>query len=290
MITMKELSAIQSMTGFGSAEGELLSVEIRSVNHRYFDVYFRMPHFVNKFEIELRKRLKDVFSRGRFEVNIAVFPGKMGGIRVNEELIAGIVKSLEEVKEKFSLKGDVSLDLLAGFKDVLATDNSSLDESELTRTFDEAVSRLYEMRVAEGSYTEKDLSEMLESVKGYVHDIISESGDLKDKLRQRFFKKFNDLLENNGIDENRLVQEVSVLVERADISEELARLQSHIKQFKEIMDGGGTVGRKLDFLLQEFFREANTIAAKTSEYDVVSTIVDLKNEIEKLREQVQNIQ
>lgn len=283
-------SVLQSMTGFGSAESELFSVEIRSVNHRYFDAYFRMPNSMNRFEIDLRKRLKDVFSRGRLEVNITVSQEKTGEIRLNEELIAGIIKSLVDVKEKFVLKGDVTLDLLAGFKDVLIIDNVSLNERELTKTFNEAVSRLYEMRVTEGSYIKKDLFDMLEAVKEYVQNIVGESGNLKEKMKEKFLKKFNDLLENNSIDENRLVQEAYLLVDRADISEELTRLQSHIKQFREIIDGGGTIGRKLDFLLQEFFREANTIAAKTSEYDIISIIVDLKNEIEKLREQVQNIQ
>jgi uncharacterized protein (TIGR00255 family) len=123
-----------------------------------------------------------------------------------------------------------------------------------------------------------------------TRSIINESEGLQEKLRQRFIKKFNELVNNSSVDEGRLVQEASILVERADLSEELARLQSHIKQFTEIVAGGGPIGRKLDFLLQEFFREANTIASKTSEYSIVSVIVDMKNEIEKLREQVQNIQ
>ncbi|GBE33063.1 hypothetical protein BMS3Bbin05_01998 [bacterium BMS3Bbin05] len=284
------MSEIQSMTGFGGAENGVFSVEVRSVNHRYFDVIFRMPYFINRYEIELRKRLKDVFSRGRFEVNISVSPEKVSDIRVNEKLVAGIIESLKEIKKKFSVKGEIELALLTGFRDIVITENSSFDDDVLIQVFDQAVSRLYEMRVSEGSYIKGDLSEILKKIEIYVNDISNRSEGIIEKLRQRFTDRFNDLISNNPLDENRLLQEVLIMAERADISEELTRLKSHIKQFETIISTGGVIGRKLDFLLQEFLREANTIASKTSEYDIVSTIIDLKNEIEKLREQVQNIQ
>ncbi len=287
---MTEQAEMQSMTGFGNAEEGSFTVEIRSVNHRYFDVFFRTPNFINKYEIELKKRLKGFFSRGRFEITISVSPDKINEIKVNDTLVADIIKALDDIKENFSVKGEVTLDILTGFKDILVTDNASFDEQSLIETFDKAVTKLYEMRVSEGGYIKSELMGMLNTVEEYVRSIINESEGLQEKLRQRFIKKFKELVNNSSVDEGRLVQEASILVERADISEELARLQSHIKQFTEIVAGGGPIGRKLDFLLQEFFREANTIASKTSEYSIVSVIVDMKNEIEKLREQVQNIQ
>ena len=280
---------MQSMTGFGSDEEGAFSVEIRSVNHRYFDVFFRTPNFMKKYEIELKKRLKGLFSRGRFEVTISVSPEKINEIKVNDTLIADIIKALDDIKANFSVKGEVTLDLLTGFKDILVTNNASFDEQSLIETFDKAVTELCEMRVSEGGYIKSELMGMLNTVEEYVRSIINESEGLQEKLRQRFIKKFKELVNNSSLDEGRLIQEASILVERADISEELARLQSHIKQFTGIVAGGGPIGRKLDFLLQEFFREANTIASKTSEYSIVSVIIDMKNEIEKLREQVQNI-
>lgn len=281
---------IQSMTGFGSAEEGPFTIEIRSVNHRYFDVFFRTPNFINKYEIELKKRLKGYFSRGRIEVTISVSSEKMNEIKVNETLITDIIRALDTIKESFSVKGDVTLELLTGFKDILVTDNTAFDEQNLFTTFDGAIKKLYEMRVSEGGNIKSELMEMLKTVENYVRSIINASDGIQEKLRQRFIKKFKELVDNSSVDEGRLVQEASLLVERADISEEVARLQSHIKQFTEIVSGGGSIGRRLDFLLQEFFREANTIASKTSEYGIISVIVDMKNEIEKLREQVQNIQ
>jgi uncharacterized protein (TIGR00255 family) len=287
---LTDKAEMQSMTGFGSAGEGPFTVEIRSVNHRYFDVFFRTPNFINKYEIELKRRLKKNFSRGRFEVTVSVSPEKINEIKINDALIADIIRALDAIKENFSVKGDITLDLLTGFKDILVTDNASFDEQSLFITFDGAIKKLYDMRVSEGKYIKSELMEMLKTVEEYIRSIIDKSDGIQDKLRQRFIRKFMDLVDNSSVDEGRLVQEASLLAERADISEEVARLQSHIKQFTEIVSGGGPVGRKLDFLLQEFFREANTIASKTSEYGIISVIVDMKNEIERLREQVQNIQ
>jgi len=281
---------LQSMTGFGSAEHDLFTVEIRSVNHRYLDAFFRMPHYLNKYEIELRKRLKERFARGRFEVNISVSPEKGSDIRINDAFVAGLLEALSEIKERYAVEGSVTLDLLAGFRDILVTEEPPVDDDALLKVFDEAVERLGRMREAEGDNIRKNLLEMLGTVEGHVEHIVGESAGLVTRMRDRLAKRLKDLADTAQMDEGRVMQEVAMLAERADISEELDRLKSHIKQFREIIARGGVVGRKLDFLLQEFFREANTIASKTSEHDIVSTVIDMKNEIEKLREQVQNIQ
>lgn len=281
---------MQSMTGFGGAETGMFSVEIRSVNHRFFDVYFRMPSMLNRFEVALRRRLKKVFSRGRLEVNIAVKPEKEGGITINDGVAAGVIRSLNEVKERFSLEGEMTIDLLAAFKDILITDAYDFDDKELFETFDKAVSLLKEMRVSEGAGIKKELSEIVSKVDDYIGFIVKETDDLNEKLRLRVIKRFRELFNDAAVDEYRLIQEASILAEKADITEEIKRLQSHVGQFRNIIGEGEVVGKKLDFLLQEFMREANTIASKTSEYEIISTVVDMKNEIEKLRELVQNIQ
>ncbi len=280
----------QSMTGFGAAQNEIMSIEIRSVNHRYFDVFFRAPGYLNKLEVELKKRLKEFFSRGRFEISISVNAEKISELAVNDELVSGIVRAFEHIKDKYSISGDISLELLSGYKDILISDNVEFEDEQVFDVFDDAVKRLTDMRIAEGKNIKDKLDEMLGNVRTAVNMISDKSAGISEKLRERYLAKMDDLIKRNIADESRLIQEASVIAERSDISEEIARLESHIKQFSEIMGSGGPVGRKLDFLLQEFFREANTIAAKTSELKVVSIVVDLKNEIEKLREQVQNIQ
>ena len=287
---MQNSHELQSMTGFGSAENEMFSVEIRSVNHRFFDVYFRTPQFLNRYEIELKKRLKESFARGRFDVNISMNPEKENIMRVNNELVSGMIDALSEIKERFSLKGDITVDVLAGFKDVFISDTAVFEDSELFESFDRALVELREMRTKEGLNIKKELKHIAETVEGHLKKIIRESDGLNERLRKKFLKRIHQLIDESGLDESRLVQEVAILAERADISEEIARLQSHIKQFHEILEEGGLIGRKLDFLLQEFFRETNTIASKTSEYNIVATVLDMKTEIERLREQVQNVQ
>lgn len=280
----------QSMTGFGSGENNLFSVEIRSVNHRYMETYFRMPYVLNRHEVQLKKMIKEKFSRGRFDIAVQINPESASIVKVNTGLIGGIVKSLRDVKQEFSLSGEVTLDTVAGFKDVFINETAEIDEKELMNVFQTALSRLNDMRVAEGTNIKSDLFLLLQDVERAIEKIERQSEGIHEKIRNRVIERFHALLSDQAVDEGRLIQEASMMADRADITEEIMRLKSHIRQFRLILDNGGTIGKKLDFLLQEFSREANTIASKTSECGIVADIVDMKNDIEKLREQVQNVQ
>jgi len=278
------------MTGFGSGENNLFSVEIRSVNHRYMETYFRMPYVLNRHEVQLKKMIKEKFSRGRFDIAVQINPESASIVKVNTGLIGGIVKSLRDVKQEFSLSGEVTLDTVAGFKDVFINETAEIDEKELMNVFQTALSRLNDMRVAEGTNIKSDLFLLLQDVERAIEKIERQSEGIHEKIRNRVIERFHALLSDQAVDEGRLIQEASMMADRADITEEIMRLKSHIRQFRLILDNGGTIGKKLDFLLQEFSREANTIASKTSECGIVADIVDMKNDIEKLREQVQNVQ
>lgn len=280
----------QSMTGFGSGENDLFSIEIRSVNHRYMETYFRMPYVLNRHEVELKKMIKESFSRGRFDINIQINPESTSSVRVNTGLVGGLVSALDELRQEFSLSGEVTLDTIAGFKDVFISEATEIDEQELADVFRTALSRLADMRVAEGMNIKADLLLLLQEVELTLETIDRESHGIHEKIRNRVVERFHDLLSDHSVDEGRLIQEASIMADRADITEEIMRLRSHIQQFRSILESGGTIGRKLDFLLQEFSREANTIASKTSECGIIADIVDMKNDVEKLREQVQNIQ
>jgi len=280
----------QSMTGFGSGENDLFSVEIRSVNHRYMETYFRMPYVLNRHEVQLKKMIKEKFSRGRFDIAVQINPESASIVKVNTGLIGGLVKSLNDVKQEFSLGGEVTLDTVAGFKDVFINETAEIDEKELKNVFQTALSRLNDMRVAEGTNIKSDLLLLLQDVERAIEKIERQSEGIHEKIRNRVIERFHALLSDHAVDEGRLIQEASMMADRADITEEIMRLKSHIRQFRSILDNGGTIGKKLDFLLQEFSREANTIASKTSECGIIADIVDMKNDIEKLREQVQNVQ
>lgn len=281
---------IQSMTGFGSAENDMFSVEVRSVNHRYMETYFRMSYVLNRYEVDLKKKLKDLFSRGRFDIAIQINPESGSMVRVNPGLVEGIVNALNKVKLKHSLAGEVTLDTIAGFRDVFVNETAEIEEQYLIDVFRTALLRLKDMRLAEGDTIGADLLLLLGRVETSLEKIERESDGIHEKIRQRVIERFHSLFSDQSVDESRLIQEASLLADKADITEELMRLRSHVQQFRSILDTGGTIGRKLDFLLQEFSREANTIASKTSECGIIADVVEMKNEIEKLREQVQNLQ
>lgn len=281
---------MQSMTGFGSAENGMFSVEVRSVNHRYLETYFRMPYVLNRYEVELKKRIKGLFSRGRFDIAVQISPESGMEVRVNSGLVEAIVNALGSMKQRYSIAGEITLDTIAGFRDVFSTETAEVKEQDVMDVFEKALVLLRDMRLAEGDTIHADLLLLLGNVETLLCKIEKETEGIHEKIRQRVIERFRSLFSDQSVDEARLIQEASILADKADITEELMRLRSHIQQFRSILDAGDTIGRKLDFLLQEFSREANTVASKTSECGIIADVVEMKNEIEKLREQVQNIQ
>ncbi len=281
---------IQSMTGFGSCEKGSFKVEIRSLNHRFLDVSLRIPQNLIRHELPLRTLIRERFSRGRFDVLISSANGKNVAIKVNMDLAKGIYDSLRKVRDELSLTGDIGIDTIAEFRDVIVTTEDECDTGPLYEAFKEALNRLEEMRRGEGRAIREDLVSRMEHFRRMKDEIASLRPAVVSECIEKFRERLRSLFGDLRYDESRLLQEAALLAEKTDISEEITRLGSHIGQLEKILSDGDTIGRKVEFLLQEFNREVNTVASKTDDSRISGITVEMKAELEKMREQVQNIQ
>jgi uncharacterized protein (TIGR00255 family) len=281
---------IQSMTGFGSATNNSFTVEIRSLNHRYLDMSIKMPPYMSQYEIPLRNILKGKFQRGRFDVSITINSDKGAQLKVNREIAKNIYTALLDLQRDLSIPGEISIETVAGYREILMEDEPAYDINELYAAFHEAAANIEGMRIQEGNLL---LQEMLDRL-DLLHEMSTKirplaSGEVA-KWREKFTERLRFILEPEVTDNSRVLQEAAIMAEKLDISEELSRIESHIKQFRDILSSDTAIGKKLDFLLQEIGREVNTLAYKSCDYAISQLVVDMKTEIEKVREQVQNIQ
>lgn len=281
---------VQSMTGFGSAEKNGYRVEIRSLNHRFLDVYFKSPGFLNQYEIDLRNAIKDRFSRGKFDVNIITSEQVDSDLAVNAEFARKIYAAFRKVQEDLSIPGQIDINMLTNFRDLIVESVPLSDETLLKEVFGEALERLSEMRIKEGEALASELFRMVEALRKMNARVTSLSGQIISDINIRFHERLKTLLNGQEVDENRILQESAVFAAKMDIAEEIARIESHLKQFATILTNGDIIGRKLDFILQELNREINTIGSKSADYGISSLVVDMKTEIEKMKEQIQNMQ
>ncbi|NOY38977.1 MAG: YicC family protein [Nitrospirae bacterium] len=281
---------IQSMTGFGQAEEKGVRVEVRSVNHRYLDPRFRIPVFINPYEITLRNMIKERFARGRFDVTIALTDKADVNLSINRGLAGNLFQALRELQKDLGLKEGPSLDHLFWFRDILFREEPGYNPEDVIRVFETALDRLAGMRQSEGEHLVKDILTMVVALESHLEAVRAEVEGVLEKTYERIRARISELAKETAIDDTRLLQEAAFLAEKADISEEITRIQSHISQVRKIISEGGTIGRKLDFLLQELLREINTIGSKSSEYRVSDLVIQMKTEIEKIKEQVQNLQ
>ncbi|MEW6416886.1 MAG: YicC/YloC family endoribonuclease [Nitrospirota bacterium] len=280
---------VQSMTGFGSAENNGFRVEIRSVNHRFIDTAIKMPPYMSQYEIPLRNILKGRFHRGRFDVSISTNDHKATQLRINKELARNICAALQDLQIELSIPGEINIETLAGYRELLIEEEPKYDIDALYAAFHEAVSNLEEMRIREGKLISEDLHKRIELLNAMNNKIKSLAPHEIIKWREKFTERLRLILEAD-VDSNRITQEAAIIAEKLDISEEISRIESHVKQFLEILSNDNIIGRKLDFILQEISREVNTLAYKSSDYTISNLAVEMKTEIEKMREQVQNIQ
>ncbi len=292
---------MKSMTGFGrgAAAGKdfTVSVELKTVNTRYLDVHLRVAGELQPFETVLKKRITDRISRGRVEVNLQYERTSEVQYELNRPLISGYLSALKELQDEFSLTGEPDLNFVARLPNALMTakEEAGQDfENGLIEAVDSALADLEQMRLAEGVNLKADLGTMLAEIDGSLPLIESEAenvaGEYAEKLQKRIEKLLSKSESEIELDQSRLAQEVAYLADKSDISEEIARLKSHNEQFKSIMEEDGQVGKRLDFLTQELNREANTIASKTQNLTVNEAALRIKGEIEKIREQVQNVE
>lgn len=291
---------IKSMTGFGRGHkilnGRDITVEIRAVNHRYFEFNSRLPRSIGFAEERLKSMLQEHIHRGKVEVSVLLSSVEQADekIIINKEIVRDYVEALRSVQEEFSLKDDLSLSDIMRMPDAFTVVKTETDEEQLwldiKSTAEEAIEHFLAMREAEGERMKQDILSRLTTIEGWVGEIEKASPQLVADYRKRLYDKMKDVLESANIDESRILLEAGIFSEKTAVDEETVRLHSHIAQFRSMLEGGGQVGRKLDFLVQEMNRETNTIGSKVQDVRVTGIVVDQKSEIEKIREQIQNIE
>ncbi|MCA1613259.1 MAG: YicC family protein [Acidobacteria bacterium] len=294
---------MKSMTGFGrgAAAGDTFSVSIdlKTVNNRFLDVHLRVGPELAGVENMIRRRVGEHLSRGRVDVSVNLDRSNEVTYEVNRALIAGFIEAMRTVQQEFDLRGEPDVNLLARLPGALQPVKSGGITEDVTRGIEaalvEALNELNGMREQEGAALAAEMHGRLDEIERQVPLIEAVAGELVEAYRARLQKRISELLARDGLqgvelDQGRLAQEVAHLADRSDISEEIARLRSHVAQFRESIDGGGETGKRLDFLLQEFNREANTVLSKSTDMTIKEAALAIKTEVEKLREQVQNVE
>lgn len=291
---------IRSMTGFGRSEtittDYKLIVEMKAVNHRYSEFSIKMPKKLNSFEAGIRALLKEYIDRGKVDVYITYEDYRTANVSVkyNSEVAGEYVKHLRKMEQEFNIRDDISVTRLAQFPDVFTREEQGVDEEHLWSILEAGIRQAAEQfataREREGENLKQDLLGKLESMIGMLDYIEQEAPQLIQAYRDKLEAKVQELLAGSSMDESRIATEVVIYADKICVDEETVRLRSHINSTREILAGGGSVGRKLDFIAQEMNREANTILSKANSLDISNKAIDLKTEIEKVREQIQNIE
>ena len=291
---------IKSMTGYGKSEQTIdslnVTVEIKSVNHRYFEFSARVPREYGFLEEKLKKYCNSLITRGKVECYVSVedLEEREMELNVNETLAAGYVKALKELSERFGLKDDISAVTLSRYPDVITLHKASEDEERIwnaVKTVAEtAVSKFIEMRETEGSKLRGDILSRADYIIECVEFIEGRSPETVREYNEKLKQRMKELLGDAAVDEQRLLNEAAIYADKIAVDEETVRLRSHISQLREFMNSSEAIGRKLDFLVQEINREANTIGSKAQDVDIAKKVIAIKAEVEKIREQVQNIE
>lgn len=289
-LTEFTVAMIQSMTGFGSAEKNGFRVEIRSLNHRFMDISMKLQQLLSEHEIPMRKMLKEKFARGKFDVSVSSAGDSKAGLKFNEELAKDVYESLKALQSRLSIPGVIEIQTLLSYKELFLAGRQEYDSGLLYGAFNEAMEQLEKMRVEEGRAIAEDISNMADRVESLNKDLWSIMPDVITDYKVKFHERLREILDSVEYDRDRVLQEVAIMIEKRDVTEELTRIDAHIKQFRKILQSGDIIGKQLDFLTQEFNREANTVASKAGDYRIANIIIEMKSVIEKIREQVQNIQ
>jgi len=291
---------IRSMTGYGRGsiemDGRSYTIEIKSVNHRYCDLNIKIPKSLLPLEDKIRKTVQSRLNRGKIDLFVTqnLFDKKDVSAFLNKSLADSYFSCLTEIKERYNLRDDVSLSLICKFPEVITTKQEDEDVEELwdglETALNNALDMMVQMREREGLKLTEDIIIKCKGIKEKVLVIEEKSSDIVQEYTDKLKLRLNDLLKDYKVDENRLAMEVALLADKASIDEEIVRLKSHLIQVKETLELDEPVGRKLDFIIQEMNRETNTIASKADNLDVINIMLSIKNEIEKIREQVQNLE
>jgi uncharacterized protein (TIGR00255 family) len=290
---------ISSMTGYGRGSGEengfIFSAELRSVNHRYADFNLRLPRELYVLEDRVRRLLQGAIKRGRVEVNLTLdeIPPTLSQVKINHDLAEDYYKSLRDLTGQLKIDEKIKLKHLLQVPDLFKTAGAILTEEEVwpaaSSALRTALEKLMQQRLAEGENLCSDLLKRCATMEQYVTEAAERAEGAKEDCRHRIEEKVNELLAGK-FEETRLLMECALLVERMGVDEELVRLRSHLEAFSTILNGTEAAGRKLDFIAQEMFREVNTIGSKAGDYQLTNLVVEMKAELEKMREQIQNLE
>lgn len=288
------------MTGYGRSVltlgGREITVELKAVNNRYLDCSVRLPRIFSFAEEPIRQRVKQAVARGKVDVFVSVNMEQADDvdIRVNRPVLEGYLAAMRSITADYEVCDDISVCALSRLPDVFTVEKAELDEAAAVRDLlsvtDEALAAFNAMREREGEALAADLRSRAETILGYVAHIEQRSPETLAEYRQRLTDRMNEVLENTQIDESRILTEAAIYADKIAVDEETVRLRSHLGQLEAMLAGGGPIGRKLDFLMQEMNREINTVGSKCSDLDLARTVVEVKAELEKIREQMQNIE
>ena len=291
---------VKSMTGYGRAEQTLhdrkITVELRSVNNRYLDCSVRMPRLYLFAEDAIKTKVQKSISRGKVDVFITLDASgaEQMNVSVNRPVADGYYSALKELAQTYGLQDDISVSLLSRFQDVLLVEKAEEDAEavaqDICAVLDQALADFDQMRTREGQRLADDIAARAAAIENLVSIVEERSPQTVSEYRTRLENRMKEVLENTQIDPARILTEAAIFADKVAVDEETVRLRSHISQLREMLSKGGATGRKLDFLIQEFNREANTIGSKCSDIEIARHVVDIKAEIEKIREQVQNIE
>ena len=291
---------IKSMTGYGSAKGTVegleITVELKSVNNRYLDTSVRLPRSFLFAEEAIKAAVQSHISRGKVDVFVSVDTSAAGDmtVKVNEPLLKGYIEAILHISQEYSLENDMTAMSVSRFPDVLTVEKKDLDAEAISAGIsaiaDEALRDFDAMRQREGAKLRDDVLSRLETIDRLVSTVEREAPKTVAEYRKRLEQKMQEVLGSTGIDENRILAEAAIFADHIAVDEETVRLRSHMSQLSTMINGSSPTGRKIDFLIQEFNREANTIGSKCQNSEIAHVVVDLKSEIEKIREQIQNIE
>ena len=291
---------IRSMTGYGSAKGScdglIISVELKSVNNRYLDCSVRMPRNFLFAEEIVKSRVQEHITRGKVDVFVSVDSGVSDDlqVKVNQNLAGEYIAAIRSIGEQFSIDPSVSALAVSRLPDVLTVEKRDADADAVSAAISEiterALAEFDAMRDREGQKLCDDIAGRLQTVEDYVSTVEKRSPETVQEYRERLYRKMCDVLQSSGVDEQRILLEAGIFADKVAVDEETVRLRSHVAQMRGMLETGSPIGRKMDFLVQEFNRESNTIGSKCNNSTITKTVIDLKSEIEKIREQIQNIE
>lgn len=291
---------IKSMTGFGAGDAETadfkVHIEVKAVNQRFLETNYHMPYSMNMFENQLTKKIKEYASRGKLDINIRFqdLRDKAVTVKVDKGLVDAYGQALQEISSQLELSAPVTAAQIASYPDVLKLneENADLEAAQpvLMQAMEQALESFVAMREAEGQNIQRDLLARIGTLENFVGELEKLAPEIVATYRQRLENLLREYLAKEDIEESRIIQEVALFTDKVNYTEETVRLRSHFDQFRQIITAGEPVGRKLDFLIQEMNREINTVASKANSAGAAQFVVDVKSEIEKIREQIQNIE